>query len=261
MSRSIQFQDEAEFFLTEAEQTLLALERSPEDTSLHDSAINILRTLRGVADLFNHDNTALILTMATESFDNQEQKIPAKLINMTLTLIDQIQELGDNDFATQESHNLVAKLSTFTNKTGISRTFKKHAQDIHILIVDDELVNRTLLVEFVKTYHKDIKITAVDSASEAIYHYLTQDFDLVFLDIMMPQVDGNHFISIVEKNRQLGNLREPANIVVQTAVQSISELLAIIHNDCVLEVIRKPIHRARISTCIERYCTESEIAT
>jgi CheY-like chemotaxis protein len=71
---------------------------------------------------------------------------------------------------------------------------------------------------------------------------------------MMPEVDGNHFISIVEKNRAVHNIGGEVNIVVQTAVQSMEELLNIVRKNCVMEVIRKPILRERIYTCIERYC-------
>ena len=256
MSPPIQFQDEAVLSLTETEQALLALEKSPADAVLQALALSHLRTLRGMADLFNIDNTHLILSMTVASFTQKPgQKIPAELINIAITLIDQIRTLHNHDFGTQESHNLMAKFSKFTNQKYFEKISKKQAKDIHILIVDDELVNRTLLIEFTKTFHPDIKITAVDSATEAIFYYLTEDFDLVFLDIMMPEVDGNHFIAIVEKNRQLGKITSKPNIVVQTAVQSLSELLTIVQHECVLEVIRKPILRERIATCIERYCT------
>lgn len=255
MQPSIKFQDEADIFLGEAEQTLLALEKSPEDTALQEKTVHILRTLRGVADLFNFTNANLILSMAADSFSSKlGQKTPAELINISLILLDQIQELDNKDFDNQDGHNTAAKFSPFSTAISAEHLTKKQAEDVRILVVDDELVNRTLLVEFIKTFHPNIDIIAVDSATEAIFHYLTEDFDLVFLDIMMPELDGNHFIAIVEKNRELGNLKGSANIVVQTAVQSLSELLAIVQHESVLEVIRKPIQRERIATCISRYC-------
>jgi hypothetical protein len=73
---------------------------------------------------------------------------------------------------------------------------------------------------------------------------------------MMPEVGGNHLIAIVELNRKLGNTIAPVNVVVQTAVQSLGELVAIVQRHCVLEVIRKPIERERIAIRIERYCAE-----
>lgn len=256
MPPAIKFQDEAAPFLTEAEHALLKLEKSPEDQGLITSVMNTLRTLRGVADLFNRDNANLILSIAADCFDTETQDtIPAELLNSTIILIDQIRGLDNKDFDNKESHNMMARLAPFANKRRSLHISSKQARDVRILVVDDEMVNRTLLVEFIKTFHPAIEITAVDSAAEAIYHYLTEDFDLVFLDIMMPELDGNHFITIVEHNRRLGNICGPANIVVQTAVQSLSELLNIVQHNCVLEVIRKPIQRERIATCISRYCT------
>lgn len=257
MPSSIHFAGESNLLLTDTEQALLNLERAPANTALRNSVILLLRNLRGVADLFNMTNIQIILSMAAEGFElcDSNQKTPPTLINETVTLIDQIRELSGEDFNAHEYQDLVAKFAPFVDQKNVERITQKKPKDIRILVVDDEKVNRILLVEFIKSFHPDIQITAVDSASEAIFHYLAEDFDLVFLDIMMPEVDGNHFIAIVDKNRKLGNLTSPPNIIVQTAVQSLPELLALVQKEPVLEVIRKPLLRERISTCIERYCT------
>ncbi len=255
--QSLNFQDDAESLIQDTEQCLLALEKNPGEQDLICTCANSLRTIRGVANLFNLDNITRLTALTADSLDTtckRKQQVDSKLISAALELIDLLRHTGTNDLEGRATHNLTATLAPFATKNLRDLAPDRTASDTKILVVDDEAVNRVLLQEFIKTFNKEIQITAVDSAAEAIFYYLTEEFDLVFLDIMMPDVDGNHFISIVEKNREAHNLSQEANIVVQTAVQSLEELLSIVRKDCVLEVIRKPIMRKRIYTCIERYC-------
>ncbi len=123
-----------------------------------------------------------------------------------------------------------------------------------VLIVEDDPVNSALLEENVKYFVDDLEIVSVDNAEEGIFYFFTEEFSVIFLDIMMPNINGNDFIAIAEKNYCLNNLQSPCNIVVQTAVQSITELSAIAQKECVQEVVRKPIDINRIKECVERYC-------
>ncbi len=253
----LNFQDDAEDIIQDAEQFLLALEKNPAEHNLMCSCANSLRTIRGVANLFNLDNITRLTALAADGMDTAcklKQGADPVLISSSIELLDTLRQAGANDLDARATHNLTATLAPFATKTIRDLMPDRNPADTKILVVDDEVVNRVLLEEFIRTFNKDIQVISVDSASEAIYYYLTESFDLVFLDIMMPDVDGNHFISIVEKNRAAHNIAGEPNIVVQTAVQSLEELLSIVHQGCVLEVIRKPILRERIATCIERYC-------
>ena len=210
-----------------------------------------------MANLFNLDNITRLTALAADGLDatcKLKQEADEKLINASLELLDNLRQTGSNDLDAKATHNLTANLAPFATRAIQELAPDIAPSDTKILVVDDEVVNRVLLEEFIRTFNTDIQVVSVESASEAIFYYLTEEFDLVFLDIMMPDVDGNHFISIVEKNRASHHIGGDANIVVQTAVQSMEELLSIVHKDCILEVIRKPIQRERICTCIERYC-------
>lgn len=251
------FQDDAAPFIDDAQQHLLAAQQTPEDPKLIRNSANSLRTLHGVASLFNLDNITRLTALAADGLDRtckaDRQAEPA-FIKTILELLAQLRQAGDSDMGDRATHNLSATLAPFTSQSAVQLPETSPATQTRILVVDDEDINRILLEEFIRSFSQEIKITSVATAAEAIYHYLTEKFDLVFLDIMMPEVDGNHFLTIVEKNRQLENIGGDANIVVQTAVQSLTELLAIVHKESVLEVIRKPFLRERICTCIARYC-------
>lgn len=127
-------------------------------------------------------------------------------------------------------------------------------EKIRVLIIDDEQVNRLLLQEMTHAYNPDIEVISVDNAAEGLFHYMRSPFNVVFLDIMMPVIDGNDFLAIIEQNTKAGLLEQSGNIVVQTAIESISQLTALSKWECVQKVIRKPIVAKNMIHCLEKYC-------
>ena len=123
-----------------------------------------------------------------------------------------------------------------------------------ILIVDDELVNLNLLEDLITDFDNNIEIIAVDSASLGLYHYFTNSFDLVLLDIFMAHINGNDFITIVEENLKAGLVTHGPNIIVQTSMKEDFKISLLAKKECVLEVIRKPITPKHIQDCLSRYC-------
>lgn len=57
-----------------------------------------------------------------------------------------------------------------------------------ILIVDDEKVVRDFLLRFLSKYAKEV--AAVENASQALASAKQSSFDIVFLDIRLPEKDG-----------------------------------------------------------------------
>ncbi|MDR9501247.1 MAG: response regulator [Desulfurivibrionaceae bacterium] len=255
--QALNFQDAAASLIQESQQLLLILEKKPAGQKSLSKGAESLRTLRGVANLFTLDNITRVTALAAHGLDTAarcDQEADPRLIRACLALLDNVQQTGSRDMEGRVTHNLTATLAPFVTTSPRERAPKPIAADTKILIIDDEVLNLALLEEFIKTFNKNIQITAVDSVAEALFYYFSEEFDLVFLDIMMPVVDGNHFLAIIEKNRAARHIFGDANIVVQTAVQSVGELLPLVRKECVLEVIRKPLLRKRIYTCIERYC-------
>ena len=87
-----------------------------------------------------------------------------------------------------------------------------------------------------------------------LFHMFTDSFSLVFLDIMMSVIDGYDFLTIINRNKKKGNLKHLPNIVVQTAIQSYSQLANLARKEIVQEIIKKPITVTRIKECLSRYC-------
>lgn len=72
------------------------------------------------------------------------------------------------------------------------------AKDYKVLVVDDNLINRKVAVGFLKSYEFDLAVAA--SGSEAIEMVNEKQFDLIFMDHMMPEMDGIEATGIIRKN-------------------------------------------------------------
>ncbi len=65
---------------------------------------------------------------------------------------------------------------------------KSLGQDIRIAIVDDDIVIRTVLAKTFQTIHA--KVDQFESGNAFIEKVLAQSYDLIFLDLMMPGLNG-----------------------------------------------------------------------
>lgn len=62
------------------------------------------------------------------------------------------------------------------------------AQSTRILVVDDNPINVLLMQDVLENYRADV--TTAQSGEEALNLALSQPFDLIFMDIQMPEMDG-----------------------------------------------------------------------
>jgi len=88
---------------------------------------------------------------------------------------------------------------------------------------------------------------AVQNGKEAVELLKTEPFDIVFMDIMMPEMGGGE---ATKKIREIENIKQPI-IVALTANASEKdrqEYLKLGMND----VLEKPIHMAKLSYIISR---------
>jgi len=68
-------------------------------------------------------------------------------------------------------------------------------KESHILVVDDNEINLNLATELIKLWGH--KITEATSAEQAIEHFKKSNFDLIFLDIQMPVIDGEKLMQMI----------------------------------------------------------------
>jgi len=118
-------------------------------------------------------------------------------------------------------------------------------QTAHILVVDDNLHNVDMLVR--RLQRSGYSVTAAYGGREAINTIDKEDYDLVVLDIMMPEVNG---IEVLEHIRSTRNVSELPVIMATAKDQSedIVEAMKTGANDYVTKPIDFPVLVARIQT-------------
>ncbi len=107
------------------------------------------------------------------------------------------------------------------------------------MIVDDAADNRTLFMRFLEK--AGASATAVSSASEALQLLQERSFDVVLMDIQMPETDGFECLQRLRKSEtELG--REACPVIAVTAFAMGDEFERALRSDFV-QVMSKPTPR------------------
>ena len=118
-----------------------------------------------------------------------------------------------------------------------------------VLIVDDNETNRDVLSRRIRRYGYETK-TAVDGR-EALQLIRSEDFDLVLLDIMMPELNGYQVLERVKQDPEHRNLP----IIVISALDDIDSIVKCIQlgaEDYLPKPFNPLILRARVTACLEK---------
>ncbi len=85
--------------------------------------------------------------------------------------------------------------------------------DLHILLVEDEYINRTLACEIIK--QQNWRVTTAEDGQAALALFPTDAFNLILMDIQMPEMDGYQTTAAIRAKEQEHGGRIP--IVALTA--------------------------------------------
>jgi PAS domain S-box-containing protein len=148
---------------------------------------------------------------------------------------------GSKFYFTLKLKKCVAKTAKDTKKTSEIKNYKAK-----VLVAEDYEVNRLLISEILKKF--GIEPEVAFNGKEAVEKALKNNYDLIFMDIIMPEMDG---IEATKKIRQF-NLDVPIVALTAHAMKNIKdEVLASGMNDYVV----KPIKVEEIARVLETYCS------
>ncbi len=71
---------------------------------------------------------------------------------------------------------------------------------LKVLVVDDHATNRRILEEILKGWAMEAELVASGAAAIAALEAATQPFDIVLMDLMMPEMDGLETAAIIREN-------------------------------------------------------------
>jgi two-component system response regulator HydG len=111
-----------------------------------------------------------------------------------------------------------------------------------ILIVDDDIDNANSLSELFE--FEGHEVTTVHTGEQAISAYLTNDYDVAFMDVMMPGKNG------VESFLEIKRLKPAARVVMMTGY-SVEQLLQQAVENGAMGVLTKPMEPMRVLSMLE----------
>jgi len=115
---------------------------------------------------------------------------------------------------------------------------------IKALVVDDEAVIRDFLSRFLSL--NGIEVTAAADGVKAVELTGKEEFDITFLDVRMPKMDG------LETLRALKKIRPQGNYVMMTGY-AVDDLLEKAEKEGAVSSLKKPFDISRIEATIKDY--------
>ena len=123
------------------------------------------------------------------------------------------------------------------------------ADSARLLVADDNKVNRLLLSRSLEQQGHRVSL-AVDGL-EALHMLRSQAFDLLLLDIEMPQMDGFEVLAALKADRALRDLP----VIVTSSVEGIANVVRCIElgaEDYLPKPLNAVLLKARLQACLEK---------
>lgn len=96
------------------------------------------------------------------------------------------------------------------------------APKARVLVVDDNAVNLKVAVGLMRPYH--MQVVTADSGREAITMLRSKDFDIVFMDHMMPELDGVETTKLIRQKSDEYYKKLPIVALTANAVNGVREM-------------------------------------
>ena len=121
-------------------------------------------------------------------------------------------------------------------------------EDANILLVDDQELNRDVLAH--RLYKSGYTITSVANGKEALETLGNNYFDLVLLDIMMPDISG---VDVLKEIRRSGNHSNTPVIMVTALddIDTINECMEAGADDYIMKPLNTTLLKIRMSSCLQ----------
>ncbi len=127
------------------------------------------------------------------------------------------------------------------------------APDVKILIVDDNIINLKVESGLMKNYR--FKIDTALSGKEALEKLESKDYDMVFMDHMMPEMDGVDTLHRIRDKAGIYYANIPVIALTANAVAGAREMLL---SEGFQDFLAKPVELASMHRILEKYLPDAK---
>lgn len=119
---------------------------------------------------------------------------------------------------------------------------------IKILLVDDQELNRDVLAHRLKKC--GYIVTSVNNGHEALNILKEESFDLILLDILMPDISG---VEVLKNIRSFGKHKQTPVIMITAIddVETVNECMESGADDYIMKPLNTVLLKLRISSCLQ----------
>lgn len=119
--------------------------------------------------------------------------------------------------------------------------------NFQVLIVDDSEINRDMLVRRLR--RKDFDLSTAVNGREALSMIQTNLYDLILLDIMMPEVDGYTVLKYLKEDLRLRNI-PVIMISALEEINSVMQCMEIGADDYLTKPLDSNLLKAAVNRCL-----------
>lgn len=131
--------------------------------------------------------------------------------------------------------------------TQLKNSGKLMAPDAHVLVVDDNQMNIRVIDGLLKQY--GIKVTTALSGQEALDKIETKDYDFVFMDHMMPEMDGVETFKRIRKKPGIYYQNVPVVALTANAIAGSREMFM---EEGFADFLAKPVEISVLERMLKR---------
>ncbi len=153
------------------------------------------------------------------------------------------------------------KIGNFSSRYKSVTTQNQHkvdakiiAPDAEILVVDDNKMNLVVMINLLKK--NQVKTTSCMSGREALELMRQQKFDIIFLDHMMPELDG---IETLKASKIMDNNLNKDTPVIALTANAISGVREMYLENGFIDYMSKPVDLKLLETMLGKYIPSEKI--
>lgn len=135
----------------------------------------------------------------------------------------------------------------------IDTLFQRDRKGATALIVDDNPVNLIAGGMMLKTY--GLTVETAGSGRDALEKVMEKDYDIIFMDVMMPEIDG------IEAAKRIHNLDgKSRQVIIAISGALIGEQGRIATTSDFFDVLEKPIEADKLNQCLKRWISKEKLS-